>query len=149
MTSGLKIALILASAAVVASSSVAQVNRGGKRYVVQMTGEAEVTPQGAPNQGDLDGTGTAIIVVNKGQNRVCWDIDVANVAPLTLAHIHLGFVGQAFAGNIIVNLGTGSGCTTTAIPQRVMDALLLSPQVFYVNVHNGPFPAGALRGQLG
>ena len=36
--------------------------------------------------------------MNKGQKRVCWDITVSGVDPSTAAHIHIGFVGQAFAG---------------------------------------------------
>ena len=154
MRSTAKLAVILASAAALgfAVSSLAQPDEraAGKRYVVQLTGEEEVTNTGTPNQGDLDGTGTAVIVVNPGQRRVCWDINFSGVAlPVLAAHIHIGFRGQAFPNNIVVNLSPSSGCTTTPVSAEVIDALMQAPQAFYVNIHNGAFPPGALRGQVG
>lgn len=145
MTTGKLLALsCVCSAALIASSASAQLaSQGGKRYVVQMTGAEEV-----PGPGDADGSGTAIITVNRGQKRVCWDITVSGVDPITAAHIHLGFDGQAFGGNIIVPLDPDTGCTTTPLSIAVLDALIQAPQVFYVNVHNATFPNGALRGQL-
>lgn len=134
----------IGSAALLATAAVAQTaGDGGKRYVVNLTGAAEV-----PGPGDADGSGRAVITVNRGQKRVCWDITVSGVDTITAAHIHIGFSGQAFAGNIIVHLDPDTGCTTTPVSVAVLDALIQAPQAFYVNVHNAPFPAGALRGQL-
>ena len=48
-------------------------------FTVDLTGEAEVTAAGVPNQGDLDGTGTATLTINPGLGQVCWTIDVAGV----------------------------------------------------------------------
>jgi hypothetical protein len=145
MTTGKLLALsCVCSAALIASSASAQLaGDGGKRYVVNMTGAAEV-----PGPGDPDGSGRAVITVNRGQKRVCWDITVSGVDTITAAHIHIGFAGQAFAGNIIVHLDPDTGCTTTPVSVAVLDALIQAPQAFYVNVHNAAFPAGALRGQL-
>ena len=130
-----------------ASAAAAPATEGGKRYTVTLTGEEECTNTGVCNQGDLDGTGTAIITVNRGQGRVCWDISVSGVEAIAAAHIHLGFAGRAFPNNIVVHLDTDTGCTTD-VTDEVLDALMKAPQAFYVNVHNTPFPGGALRGQL-
>jgi hypothetical protein len=43
---------------------------------------------GEPNQGDLDGSGTAHLTVNPGTSEVCWTIEVTRVEPITEAHIH-------------------------------------------------------------
>jgi hypothetical protein len=140
---------ILASAALLTPIAVAQpVREGGKTYVVTLTGEAEVP------DGDPDGTGTAVITVNRGQRRVCWEITTSGIDSPSAAHIHIGLENTAPGSNIVVHLTTTSGCTTTVTPGGVplstdlLAALIQAPQVFYVNVHNAAFPAGAVRGQL-
>lgn len=77
-----------------------------------MTGAAEI-----PGPGDPDGTGTASIIVNSGQRRVCFDLTVQNIAPATAAHIHRGAAGVA--GPVVVGLdapsdGDSSGCKAVA-----------------------------------
>ena len=42
--------------------------------------------------------------------------------------------------------GTSKGCVVNAM---LADALVENPSNYYVNVHNTPFPGGAIRGQLG
>jgi hypothetical protein len=44
------------------------------------------------------------------------------------------------------DLTPGEHCT--ALDPAKATALVAKPQDFYVNVHNAPFPGGALRGQL-
>ena len=109
-----------------------------------MSGAQEV-----PGPGDPDGTGTATFWFNRDEGRVCFNLMVANIAPATLAHIHRGAVGVA--GPIEVTLvpptsGSSSGCSNAT--QALIDEILGNPAGFYVNVHNTPFPAGAVRGQL-
>jgi hypothetical protein len=54
------------------------------------------------NQGDPDGTGTATLRINPGTGEVCWTIEVADVYPILMAHIHI--VTSTTAGPIVVNL---------------------------------------------
>jgi hypothetical protein len=35
-----------------------------------------------------------------------------------------------------------------ALLQSELDAIIADPSNYYVNVHNSPFPDGAIRGQL-
>jgi CHRD domain-containing protein len=110
-----------------------------------LTGAAEV-----PGPGDPDGTGRAVITLNVGQAQVCWDIQVAGIAPANAAHIHVGAAGVD--GDIVVPLaaptgGTASGCG--AAERAVIEGIVGNPPGYYVNVHNAEHPAGAIRGQLG
>jgi hypothetical protein len=125
---------------------------GGRKFATTLTGQAEVTAAGVPNQGDLDGSGSALLRLNPGRGQVCFTITVAGVEPVAAAHIHRGV--STTTGGIVVHmspatptLGTWSGCE--AAPRSLILEIFHQPQNFYVNVHNGPFPGGALRGQLG
>ena len=140
----LRITLPLAAlATLVAGGAVAQ--EGGRPYTVAMTGAAE-----RPGPGDPDGSGTATFRVNAGQGRVCYTLNVSNIEPATAAHIHRG--GPEVAGPVVVGLaaptdGSSEGCAE--VTRALAQELIRTPGAFYVNVHNAPFPGGAVRGQLG
>ena len=117
---------------------------GGRKLTATLTGAAEV-----PGPGDTDGTGTAQITVNSGQNRICYKLRVSNIAPATAAHIHEA--APTAAGPVVVTLGaptrgTSSGCVT--VTRALALEILKDPGDYYVNVHNAAFPGGAVRGQL-
>jgi hypothetical protein len=118
---------------------------GGRRFTTTMTGAAEVNAQGVPNQGDPDGIGTATLRINPGLGQVCWTITVSGVDPITAAHIHVA--PPTAPGPIVVPLNPYSGGCTDVSRQLAL-AIIRNPGAYYVNVHNAPYPAGALRGQL-
>ena len=118
---------------------------GGRPFTTTLTGAAEVNPQGVPNQGDPDGIGTASLTINPGQGEVCWTIAVSGVEPILAAHIHIA--PPTAPGPIVVPLNPFSG-GCTSVDRDLARAIILNPGAYYVNVHNAPFPAGALRGQL-
>ena len=137
-------------AAVFVTSAVAQpATEGGRKFTTELTGEAEVTAAGVPNQGDLDGTGTATLTLNPGQGRICYTLQVSGIAPAAAAHIHEA--PATTTGPIVVPLeaptdGDSSACAT--VDRALVKDILKNPADYYVNVHNADFPAGALRGQL-
>ena len=125
------------------------VSEGGRKFTTELTGEAEVTAAGVPNQGDLDGTGTAELTVNVGQGRICYSIEVSGIAPAAAAHIHEA--PATTTGPIVVPLEAPTDCSSSAcatVDRELAMEILKSPADYYVNVHNADFPAGALRGQL-
>jgi hypothetical protein len=107
-----------------------------------LTGEKEV-----PGPGDPNGWGQAEVKVYKA--KVCYELEVKRIKPATAAHIHRG--GPNMAGPIVVELkaptdGSSEGCK--AISKQLSKQLREHPSHYYVNVHNDPYPDGALRGQL-
>jgi hypothetical protein len=122
---------------------------GGRLLTTTLTGAEEVNADGAPNQGDPDGSGFATITVNPGQEEVCYELSVSGIEPASAAHIHAASAGQN--GPIVVPLaaptsGFSSGCVS--VDRALAKEILKNPELYYVNVHNTPFPNGALRGQL-
>ena len=107
-----------------------------------LTGEKEV-----PGPGDRNGSGAAKLIVSRA--KVCYVLRVENIARPNAAHIHKG--GLRVAGPIVVELkaprnGISSGCEN--IGRALARNLKRHPARYYVNVHNRPFPNGAIRGQL-
>lgn len=118
---------------------------GGRPLTATLTGSAEV-----PGPGDPDGTGTALVTLNRGQREVCFHLTVSDIATATAAHIHEGAAGVA--GDVVVGLappadGESSGCAPD-VDAALIDDIRKHPADYYVNVHNADFPAGAVRGQL-
>ena len=107
-----------------------------------LTGEQEV-----PGPGDPNGRGEAEVKVYRA--KVCYTLKVQRIAPATAAHIHKGRRGEA--GPVVVTLNTpddgfSTGCEE--ITRELSRKLREHPARYYVNVHNEPYPAGAIRGQL-
>lgn len=121
-------------------------------FTIQLSGAAEVCPT-APTTCGGPGTGTATITIDRKARTVCFEITTQDVAlPLLAAHIHEAPVG--LAGPVVVPLFTSpvnstaaTGCVTD-VNKDLLKAILRNPEEYYVNVHNAPFPAGAVRGQL-
>jgi len=107
-----------------------------------LTGEKEV-----PDPGDPNGRGEAEVKVHNA--KVCYGLEVERIKPATAAHVHKG--GPSVAGPVVVELkaptdGSSEGCK--AISKNLSKKLKEHPRHYYVNVHNNPYPDGAVRGQL-
>lgn len=145
-----KVSLLVAAIALVTTAVIGglaasqEKEQGGRRLTATLTGAAEV-----PGPGDSDGGGTGVITLNQGQNEVCFELTVTNIAPATLAHIHSGAAGVA--GPVVVTLtppteGSSKGCVS--VGADLIKNIRQDPKNYYINVHNADFPDGAVRGQL-
>jgi hypothetical protein len=141
-----------ASAVLIGTAVVAApVSESGRRFTVQLDGHQECSAPGVCNTGDQDGTGTATIWVNAGQERVCWEIHVSNITlPATAAHIHDAPAGQPGPVDVPLSAPDASGNSAGCVDVDREEALeiITDPATYYVNVHNSDFPAGAVRGQM-
>lgn len=109
-----------------------------------LTGAAE-----RPGPGDPDGTGVATVVVSQARNRVCVVLQVADIQPASAAHIHRAPADRP--GPVVVHLAPptrGHSYTCANVDGHLADALVHTPWLYYVNVHNTQYPGGAVRGQL-
>lgn len=138
------VAVVALAAAIPVTGAIAKKKSTTKTYVAHLSGKSEV-----PGPGDSNGSGEATITV-KG-SKVCFKIELKNIAGTNAAHIHKG--AKSVAGPVSIALfGSPSsakerkGCVTPDAAHR--KAFVANPGKFYVNVHNTAFPNGAARGQL-
>ncbi|GGB75745.1 hypothetical protein N798_13395 [Knoellia flava TL1] len=155
---GLGIGLMLAPGPAQAGHSNALVS-------AHLTGRAEVPSDGSRGVvGDPNGRGEAYVFgIDGDPTTLCYILEVSKVAELEqapgaprMAHIHKGVEGTN--GPVEVNLafpqgGQAADCLTEGEAGKGLDAgevqaILANPAAYYVNVHNGEFPGGAVRGQL-
>lgn len=110
---------------------------------IPLNGEQE--PAAADNDGhgfftyELEGT------------TFCYTLEWADIDTATAAHVHKA--PRNVAGPVVIplNVGDGSGAPVSActeIDAQLAADLAANPKAYYVNVHNTPFPPGAIRGQL-
>ena len=100
---------------------------------------------GTPGQGDLDGLGTATLLIDDVNLTISWTITVANLDPVVGAHIHNAGAGS----NGQIRIDFGGQLTGTSLADPDLAGVLADPSQWYVNVHTGTFQAGAIRGQIG
>jgi hypothetical protein len=106
-----------------------------------LTGEAEVNP------GDPDGIGAAGVVIFPRRQTICYTLAVHKIERATLAHIHNAPAGSN--GPIVVDfIAPSRGFSADCVQDPDAAAIAANPTNYYVNVHNAPFPGGAIRGQL-
>src|SRR5205823_572435 len=83
------------------------------------------------------------------------NVTLANVTlPLTAWHIHQAPAGSS--GPVVLPFGnpesfrTGNvlAGTVTGLDNAIITQAINNPSGFYFNIHNTPFPAGAVRDQL-
>jgi len=126
---------------------------GGCETVGDAVGEGlQATLSGAqevPPPGDPDGSGSAEITIVDRTDNFCYELSVSGIEPATAAHVHRGPPGVA--GPPVITLdapadGESNGCLSVA--SALIDEIEANPGGFYVNVHNAPYPNGAVRGQL-
>jgi hypothetical protein len=119
-------------------------------YTVNMTGAQEV-----PGPGDPDGTATGTILLDDVSGLISWNFSYLNIAAPTAMHIHGPAAPAGVPAGIFIGLGVATtGGAGTLISSFIhgnlaqITQILNSPTTFYVNIHNGSFPAGAVRGQV-
>jgi hypothetical protein len=133
------VALAVLGAAVVPVAAFGAAGSSSK-LTANMTGGVEV-PKGDPN-----GHATATVTITG--TKVCWKFtNVTAIDKPTASHIHKGKAGVA--GPVVVPFGAAykaAGCTTATA--AVARAITANPRAYYVNIHTGKYPGGAVRGQL-
>jgi len=137
----LGLALPVASVAITAADA-APAKATGVKLTASLTGPAEI-----PGPGDSDGTGTFTGRLNVGQGKLCYTLTSANLATLTMAHIHVGEAGKS--GPPVVTLAANAPTETCMdVPKDVAQKIVAGTAGYYVNIHTSDHPAGAIRGQL-
>lgn len=111
--------------------------------------QARLNGQSETGKGDADALGVFAGRLNRSEGQLCYSMKVTKLKAPTAAKIHAGPAGSA--GDVALTLeapanGESTGCVDVA--REVADAMVTSPENFYVNVQNSEYQNGAIRGQL-
>lgn len=116
-------------------------------FQLDMSGDQEV-----PGPGDEDGVASGTLTIDDETGEVSWNFTYANIAAPAAMHIHSGAAGEGGGVAVPLNVETSGGEGTlvgsTTADADAIAAILASPSDYYVNIHNGDFRPGAVRGQL-
>lgn len=108
---------------------------------------------GGGDSGDSDGSGHGTLSLDSETGRVIWGFYYADIAAPTAMHIHHGAAGESGGVTLPLNieskLGEGALTGRVVADLDLVREILAEPASFYVNIHNGDHPGGALRAQLG
>ena len=148
MNTLLKSSLATVGAVALAGPAAAQPEEraSGVKLTATLTGAAEV-----PGPGDPNGAGLFEGRVNPGLGRICYSLSAGvDVRRGGIADV-AGAAGVA--GDPVLTLDTPDGDDEDSeecqdIDRSLAQALIQDPADYYVNVHTGDFPDGAIRGQL-
>jgi hypothetical protein len=134
----------LAAVAVIALPASGTAPPGSALYA-KLDGEHEIP------DADPDGYGT--FTAGFRGTSFCYGMTVFRIGNPNAAHIHQGGVNTAngpirFGLQIPSSGLSGARAACTTMSTTLANAIKANPGGFYVNVHNGAFPGGAVRGQL-
>jgi hypothetical protein len=136
-----KLPLVLFAALAAGVAMPAAAAPGDVMLMATLGGASETPPTG------VDATGMFMGKLNADTGMLCYTLTSQKLDALTMAHIHVG--AEGVAGPPVVFLSP-SVPTETCIPvaKDVAMKIIAKPSDYYVNIHNTPFPKGAIRGQL-
>jgi hypothetical protein len=160
LSRGLRTSRIVAAACIaVAAFSVSTSYGASATFLITATGLEEVNSAGVPNQGDPDGFANGTLTLNSGTTgttgSATFNLTIGNLdVPFSGFHIHQA--PATTTGNIVLDFGTPENFrngntvagTVNNLSSTTVNNVLANPAGFYFNMHNTPFPSGAVRDQL-
>lgn len=109
---------------------------------------ANLTGGSETGGGDPDGSGKFRAEIDAESGDLCFTLTVDGIGAPTAAHIHAGAAGVDGDPVVSVAVTGPDGDECIAMPREAAKAIVATPGAYYVNVHDGAFPKGAVRGQL-
>lgn len=110
--------------------------------VSSLAGANETSP------GDTDGTGRFSAEIDTETGDVCYILVGEKIAKPVAAHVHEGAAGADGKPVMTLEVTGADGDMCLAAEPDLLKLIVATPQAYYVNIHTGDFPKGAVRGQL-
>lgn len=153
-----------------ATFSIAHAGHENAVLEAELSGANEIGEGGEAGVGDPDGSGHAYVFgIDEDPTTLCYVITADGIDPtfepgeVGMAHIHRGAEGEngpPVAALAFPLEGDSADCLTegeedkfpligeAGEPESIVADILANPASYYVNVHTGEYPDGAIRGQL-
>jgi hypothetical protein len=130
--------------ACVSAAASAQKTYGGRPLTAPLAGVAGDATT------DPDGSGTATFTLNQGHGQVCYDVVWNGLGVVSGLHIHAvadNTIVVPLDADAVLTDGEAKGCVDN-VAKKLVQAIRMHPDQYYVNVHTDEYPAGAIRGTL-
>lgn len=148
------------AAALLTLASLSAAHANSVIYAISADGIKEVNSSGVSN-GDPDGLALGIVKLDNGTGSgntgsALISLQLSNIAyPLAGFHIHNA--PATTTGPIVLDFGAANNFRTgdtllanvSGLSSTTINNIFANPTNFYFNLHNQPFPGGAVRQQLG
>jgi uncharacterized membrane protein YgcG len=137
------IVAVVATGLVVAVASGAGSDDKKVEVKAKLKGSNEVPPA------DPNGRGKAELKLKLKKGKVCFNVQFEGIGNAIAAHIHKGKAGVNGPIKVLL-FETASSPVDRCVKgkKKILKKVAKHPERWYVNVHTGEFPLGAIRGQL-
>ena len=101
-----------------------------------------------PGPGDPDGAGNFKISIDSATNTMCYDLVWQGIDAPDASHVHIGATNQAGQIRVDMNLPANGPKACIPVDSASVGHMTGGPKTHYVDLHNGSYADGAVRGQL-
>jgi hypothetical protein len=110
---------------------------------------AEATAEQESDGGRAGASASGQFAIDTDAGEFCYTVTTEKLDDAVAAHIHKGAAGVN--GDVVIPLEQGKfngGETCTSADKALLEAIIVDPAGYYLNVHTPDHQAGAVRGQL-
>lgn len=137
-----------ATSTVAIAAALAATALAGPAVAKPVTLTASLAGAAETGGGDADGVGGFKVEADDDSGDFCFTLWAEKIAAPTMAHVHEGAAGADGKPVATIEVTGKDSDACVAMEPELIKKILAVPGDYYVNVHTGDFPKGAIRGQL-
>lgn len=141
----LAVALVISALATGVEASAVGADEADQKELTAVLSGGEIVPGPGPERG----SGSAIVVTDADEGRLCYELFYEGISDPTAAAVRQAPAGRN--GPVVVDFGIkerGDKNCVTGVDEAVLERIAANPAGHYVLISTNEYPDGAIRGQL-